>query len=468
MKNWSLRIWCRYLQVSTLAILVTGPSASASHPTLDLTFGVNGFIKRVIGGGFDRIEGVATDSQDRILAVGNGGASNRFNIARYLSNGLPDLSFNQDGIREFLWSTGTPVLHVVPGDKSLIALPDFIEPRHVRAIRLAEDGTNDPAYGVDGEGRIPSPSQVHINDSILQPDGKLITVGSDYFDSLPSRWDGVVARFSPDGLPDTSFGVGGRVRLDFARPAISSPTDRLYASALQPDGKILVGGFSTTTTQESTGNRIHALARLLPDGSLDPTFGTGGKLTFSFDGQNFQREYISHLTVLSDGKILAASGGGSDTALVRLTTNGTIDTSFGVGGRIVAPAGALWSDPTQVLFDPAGGLLLNSSGFFGVPRFGITRLLMDGTVDKSFGDGGNFLVDIGPSQNASILSMSFQDDGKLLLAGSMTTQINQSSAWVLARVNLNLVPEPHTAVLVAFGLIGILSRCGHLAGHIRR
>jgi len=144
------------------------------------------------------------------------------------------------------------------------------------------------------------------------------------------------------------------------------------------------------------------------------------------------------------------------------------DTSFGVGGRIVAPIGALWSDPTEVLFDPAGGLLLNSSGFFGVPRFGITRLLKDGTVDKSFGDDGDFLIDIGPSQNASILSMSFQDDGKLLLAGSMTTQINQSSAWVLARVNLNLVPEPHTAVLVGFGLLGILSRCSHLAGHIRR
>ena len=125
------------------------------------------------------------------------------------------------------------------------------------------------------------------------------------------------------GVLDPSFGAGGKVTT-----AIGAGSDDAEALALQPDGKIVVAG----TSSGAFNNLDFAVARYNPNGSLDPTFGAGGKVTTAIGTAN---DGVRGVVLQPDGKIVAAGfsvGGGSlDFALVRYNANGFLDTSFGIG-----------------------------------------------------------------------------------------------------------------------------------------
>jgi uncharacterized delta-60 repeat protein len=134
------------------------------------------------------------------------------------------------------------------------------------------------------------------------------------------------------GSLDTSFDTDGKVTTDFGG-IFPLYHDCAYAVALQPDGKILAGG---STGQCGGSGDNFALARYNADGSLDTTFGTGGKVTTDFFGT---RDEIHSLAIQSDGKIVAVgftvvSGTNWDFAIARYNTNGSLDTAFGTGGKV--------------------------------------------------------------------------------------------------------------------------------------
>ena len=127
------------------------------------------------------------------------------------------------------------------------------------------------------------------------------------------------------GTLDNSFGTGGIVTTNF------NGTDFVRAIAVQPDGKIVVAGFTSIT-----GRGDFALARYNRDGTLDDSFGTGGTVTTDFVAGSLDQALS--VAIQADGKIVAAGtaaiNGNSDFALARYNRDGTLDATFGAGGTV--------------------------------------------------------------------------------------------------------------------------------------
>jgi len=142
-------------------------------------------------------------------------------------------------------------------------------------VRYNPDGSLDTLFGSGGKEVSEVASAPFSSASIvLLVDGKLMLAGGEYT-SGTTNGDFVLARFNADGSLDTSFGTGGAVTTDF-----DGGNDGSWTAAFQADGKILVGG------QASVGSDTDfALARYNANGTLDTTFGSGGKTTVSIDGQ---------------------------------------------------------------------------------------------------------------------------------------------------------------------------------------
>jgi uncharacterized delta-60 repeat protein len=132
------------------------------------------------------------------------------------------------------------------------------------------------------------------------------------------------------GTLDASFGTGGKVTTDFAGSG-----DGAGAIAVQPDGKLVAAGGATIN-----GQADFALARYNSNGTLDTSFSTGGRVTTDFGGRY---EGASSVALQWDGKIVVAGGSViglyDNFALARYNSNGTLDTSFGTGGKVITDFG---------------------------------------------------------------------------------------------------------------------------------
>jgi uncharacterized delta-60 repeat protein len=210
----------------------------------------------------------------------------------------------------------------------------------------------------------------YVNKTVAQSDGKIIAVG--LFQRANGTRTNGITRFNADGTLDTSFNSGSGANL------------AIRAVALQPDGKIIIGG-AFTSFNNQTVNRI---VRLNSDGSIDSSFS----LTVAFNNQ------INDISVLSNGKIMVGGQFSlSSTRLVRLNSNGTLDSVIsGFNGTVHTIA--LASDGKIVV-----------GGEFSLPRPTIARLNSDGTVDSFFNpsSGGD----------GSVYKALVQPNGKIIAAG---------------------------------------------------
>jgi len=215
-----------------------------------------------------------------------------------------------------------------------------------------------------------------------------------------------------DGTLDNSFGTNGKVITDFQQH------DYAYAIALQPDGKIILAGYSTIPMNPGH-NYLFALARYNSNGTLDNTFGVGGLDTFDFGFTTSYDETGWSMVLQPDGKIIVAGNHfntNNDFALVRFNTDGSPDNTFGTGGKVMTDLGkqdgilcaALQNDGKIVV-----------SGFTGlVPLqydFALARYNADGTLDNTFGTDGKVITDLGDREEA--WSVKILNDGKILVGG---------------------------------------------------
>ena len=161
----------------------------------------------------------------------------------------------------------------------------------------------------------------------LQADGKIVMVGGTFTDFI-------LARFNADGSLDTGFGVGGKVTTDMGSGFRS---EEAQAVAIQPDGRIVVVGYAAIDTAPPAPRppATFALARYNTDGSLDTSFGSGGKVSGNVNGLAYA------VRVQADGKIVVAgdvpfpSTNGidfSDFTVARFNANGSLDLAFGTSG----------------------------------------------------------------------------------------------------------------------------------------
>jgi uncharacterized delta-60 repeat protein len=291
---------------------------------------------------------------------------------------------------------------------------------------LAAPGDLDPSFGTGGTVTLawPGDPPAQPNDLLTLPSGKTLV------SALLSNGDGTyragLAQLQADGTPDPAFGTGGYSVPDI--PALAG----VQVTAL-PDGKLLLAG--TVEVDPSIGRRGLLLARLATDGTLDPTFGSGGTTTALFP-QN-----VSPVRVVlgDDGRLhvgleLSTEGSGGF-GLARFNTAGALDTAYGDAGLLTVHL-SLFDDLFDLVRAPDGKLvtigLSISSAAVGAVDYGLARFLPDGSPDPSFGTGGTVLQDVG-QDNQFPEAVFPQPDGSILLAGNTHLGSDPELATTLVR-----------------------------------
>jgi uncharacterized delta-60 repeat protein len=326
-----------------------------------------------------------------------------------------DPTFGSQG-KLFAAAAGATALALQPDGKLLVL-------GGLQIQRYNTDGSLDTSFGSGGTATIVTLGNGldEMKSVALQPDGKIVVAGST---SLPTafNFDFMVARFNANGTPDTSFGTGGKTLTEF-----DGLNDQAKAVLIQPDGKIVVAGQAQLGTLV-TADQDFAVVRYLADGTPDPTFGGGdGKSTITVGGKS---DFVNAAALQPDGSIVVVGrvftdngSGNSDMGIARFLPSGDIDTTFGSqhgtvridftdGG--VVPAnfdGGEWDEALDVLVQPNGKILVGGYTIrAGVFRGALVRLESSGTIETQFG-----LVNTDSIEKAA--GIALQADGKVVAAG---------------------------------------------------
>ncbi|HYV92825.1 MAG TPA: T9SS type A sorting domain-containing protein [Chitinophagales bacterium] len=416
MKTIFLFTFCFFLQRS---------SVFSQAGILDSTFGINGISNCLSDGGGLSVA-IQTDGK---IVVGGVNDNGHFALARFKSSGLLDSTFGNNGIVITLDGYGADEKVAIQSDGKILEGGTTISNSSAvfGLVRCNTDGTLDHSF--NGNGIV----LTSLNDMgyfsygealTVQPDGKIIQAGTS--DSNSGVRGFAVVRFNPDGSLDNSFGNGGKV----INP-IGNPYPFVSCAAVQADGKILIGGTSWST---AIAPSCFALMRYNSDGTLDNSFGVGGKVTTYF-GAGDGNDYDTGLAIAlqSDGKILMTGTSyinGTDTLvkipIVRYNTNGSLDNSFGIGGKVSAffPSHGSY-EPSCIAIQQDEKILIAGScttfPLYFKYNFLLSRFNNDGTIDSTFGVNGIVITAIDSTVN-KCSSMALQSDGKIVLAGGSEMQ----------------------------------------------
>jgi uncharacterized delta-60 repeat protein len=286
---------------------------------------------------------------------------------------------------------------------------------------------------------------------VVQPDGRLVVAGTRV--AVPARCrtrsctvpvpesDFVLARYAADGALDPGFGTGGKVTNTFGSGTGYTP--EASAVALQPDGKIVVAGTECRPGEDcvhNAGAAAHelALARYNADGTLDASFGSGGKLTTQVGKSNG----AAGVAVQPDGKVVvvgfAVPPVGCECgqyAVVRYAADGTLDASFGSDGKVITTFDATTGAAARAVAFQRDGKIVVAGGWGSSanssPKFALARYNTDGTLDTGFGSGGKVTTTIG---SCAAQALALQADGKVVLAAqSLNNASNSNYDFALAR-----------------------------------
>jgi uncharacterized delta-60 repeat protein len=279
---------------------------------------------------------------------------------------------------------------------------------------------------------LPSPTDDSARAITVRPDGKILMAGDAEVKRADSSitTDFAVTRLNANGTIDPTFGVQGKRTIDFALGSVFD-IDVAYGMALQGDGKIVLVGMATGNT--NAGAEDFAIARLNADGSLDTTFGNGGKKTIPFDRGGINADTAYAVAIQVDGKIIVAGesyGPSSDDfAVARLTATGALDLSFGVGGKKIIAFGDGGSTGARALaLQPDGKIVLAGSGG------DLARLNPDGSLDSTFGKGGlESVKPIGGRGLGNVIGVAIQPNGAIVAAGSINGASPSASEFIVAR-----------------------------------
>ena len=367
--------------------------------TPDLTFGSGGLVTTNMDHDAEGALSVAIQPDGKITVLGCGAyfsddwSCTNF-LVRYNPNGSLDTTFGFDGIVNLAGYGLANDLAIQPDGKIVIPGSDVV-------IRLNSNGSFDTTF--DGDGWLRTP--ISASSVLVQPDGKIVAAGAVCVAVAGisiAVCDFGIVRYNSDGSLDATF--------DGDTTDFDSLSDSISSVAIQPDGKIIAVGRSTTLT---LSNINVAVARYNPDGSLDTSFDGDGKVTTSISSGNAAS---SSVAIQANGKIVAAGTSddpNGDFALVRYNPNGSLDTTFGGGDGI-----------TNVDFnnsgDVANGMALDSQGRAVVvgrsdEAFALARFLLGGTTPTPTpGVRTNFAL----ASNGGVVSASSEYSGFPALAAN--------------------------------------------------
>lgn len=315
-----------------------------------------------------------------------------------------------------------------------------ILPADFALARYRPDGALDAEFGNEGTITTDFGGDDDGVGLVAQADGKLVLAGTarpvepgETWLDRPRPADAALARYNPDGTLDSSFGRDGRVVTDLA------DSDEIAAVAIQADGKLVLAG---TSRRAGAGHRLDApellpgdaivAARFEPDGTLDPSFGTGGVVVTRLPDAAAQAHAVA---IQPDGRIVVAATTigpwvpgkpfGNHFLLVRYADDGALDASFGTGG-VVRTEFDTFAAASALVIQPDGKLVVAGGAFQVV----LARYNPDGTLDPGFGVGGRVITDRGLVEGGgqeAAMALAIQSDGKLVAAGLASNRAAQPS-----------------------------------------
>ncbi|MET0644995.1 MAG: Calx-beta domain-containing protein [Pyrinomonadaceae bacterium] len=478
----SLNSPTRRLRVTTAALLalllstsITMTPASAAAGDLDPTFGEGGRVMTDFGGP-ESANAVAVQPDGRVIVVGvagqDGDPAAGFGdicVVRYKPDGSLDTSFGSGGkvLIDFGdTSEAVGAVRVQPDGKILVVGGAYLagaSRSDFALARLNADGTPDASFGTNGKVLtvFPSGRGSGASSVAVQADGRIVAAGgaSSGAASEENEGDLAVVRYHADGTPDDTFGAGGIATLDLGA------NDSAAGVAVQPDGRVVLAG-SAWKFAGNLGQQLGcAVARLKADGSPDATFDGDGKTTLSLLGQ----DVCAGLALQPDGRVVVAGPASTnrdstdpDFGLARLNPDGTLDPTFGEGGRVTADFKSGSDMPHGVAILPGGKIVaagyVTGPNFSGTPEFGAVRFNPDGSPDNTFGVGGRATANFGPTTYLIARGMGVQPDGKVIVVGDANRE-NTSLDFAVVRFDAGSSIEPSSFARLSATNYGAAEGC---------
>lgn len=288
----------------------------------------------------------------------------------------------------------------------------------------------------------------------LQADGKIVVVGWVLDGNLKSSF--AIVRYDSDGTLDASFGSGGMVTT-----SVDRGDDLPTSVAIQRDGKIIVGGAAgaslpwnwnplypgTHPSYLINPRYSPVLLRYNPDGSLDSSFNGTGVDEFLYDNypsQGFASPYlpsplppndagsINQLQIQSDGRMIVAAG----PDIVRINTDGSIDRTFGQGGLVTVPMPIFEGAINDLVIQADGKILVATNSYAAENEFaiGLSRYNADGSLDTTFNHGLPVSTPVTPDGFGELTDLATQPDGTITVSATVN-YLGSQSYGVLARYN---------------------------------
>ncbi|MGX7666375.1 T9SS type A sorting domain-containing protein [Flavobacterium pedocola] len=398
--------------------------------TLDSSFGNGGKVITDIGivngsgTGNDHAWSVAIQNDGKIVVAGHTHNTSMYDFAvvRYNNDGSLDTTFDDDGkvttdfgLNDYAYSVAIQNNGkiVVAGDVEHSEFP-FPVQHKFGLSRYNSDGSLDSTFGTDGKviTRVSGSGACYGRSVAIQSDGKIVVAGNSAY---VSHIDFALVRYNSDGSLDTTFGSNGEVTTNI-------PGYGLFSMVIQKnDGKILVSGGDFT------------LARYNSDGSLDTTFDSDGIATVSDFGGPDNSGAGNLLTIQNDGKIVSVGGYNDGFALVRFNSDGTLDTSFDFDGKVITEIGVYTDVARSVAIHQDGRIIVAGRSGNGLNYdFAVACYNNDGSLDTTFGTGGKVTTSFGGYEEYGN-SVAIQSDGKVVVAGLVSD--GSFTDFALARYN---------------------------------
>lgn len=350
-----------------------------TNGSLDTTFGIGGSVTTSFNTQYAWAYGVALQSDGKIVVCGGAYVpGNSFVVAaRYLSNGSLDPDFSEDGKVE------TPVgtyddgydIAVQPNGKIVLT---GVSDGNILVLRYTSSGTLDRRMKLGGKTITPIAGTVSGQGLAIkmQPDGKTIVAGStETVDAGGHHFLFATIRYNNNGMIDKTFDVDGIQTETFGQSY-----NNAHDLAVQPDGKIVVVGYTNANSQN-----VFSMVRYNPDGSRDTLFGTNGGWVMThpggYEGVAFAVAIQPDGKILVGGSVrnAVAPNHYSDFMLMRYTANGLLDTDFGIGGKVTTGMGVHNDQINAIAIQPDGRIVV---GGFAIDEadnsdFGLARFLAE-------------------------------------------------------------------------------------------
>ncbi len=397
------------------------PAATFNLPPGPLTS--DGLVMTDIGGGDDSATSILVQNDGKIVVAGNtfNGTDDDIALLRYLENGQLDPSFGEDGMVTIdISNTDDHASHLLIQEDGKLVVSGYTSngtDNDFALLRFHQNGDPDLTLGNGGivvtdllgtEGKGGTVLQLE-NGNYLQ--GGMVKSESPCTQGV-FTYDFALLQYLENGFLDTSFGSNGFVLTDF-----NCDQDYGEVLAIQSDGKILLGGSIYISPAQD-----FSLARYLPDGTLDTSFGTNGMvITELGDGYDFSKGIMIQDSpggkIILSGAIFQENSGGYNFGILRYLSDGTLDTSFGTDGITTFDFSNGIDVADGILELPNGNIILAGWAEIGSNRdFGIAMLFPNGSPNLNFGISGKMTIDFGFGDDYGH-AVCLGKDGKILVAG---------------------------------------------------